>query len=198
MISIGLTGSIAMGKSEVSRILQKHGLPVFDADHEVHALYNSQAGVDLLKPYVPEAIVNGKIDRVALTKIVMADPQRLNTLEKIVHDEIAKRRSTFKINAEDQGHAFAVFDIPLLFEKNLESSIDVSIVVSAPPHLQQQRALARPGMTEEKFEMILSRQMSDAEKRKRADHIIENDGTLEDLSNRTLACLAQIKREHAL
>ncbi len=198
MITIGLTGSIAMGKSEVSRIFHKQGIPVFDADREVHALYDSQAGVELLKPHVPEAIINSKIDRAALTKIVMADPQRLNALETIVHDEISKRRAEFKENTDQQGHAFVVFDIPLLFEKNLGKTVDVTVVVSAPAHVQRHRALARPGMTEEKFEMIVSRQMTDAEKRKRADHIIENNGSLDDLESKVLACLAQIKREHAL
>jgi dephospho-CoA kinase len=198
MMIIGLTGSIAMGKSEVSRIFRAQGLPVFDADLEVHALYDSQAGVDLLEPFVPEAIVDGKIHRPTLAALVLKQPERLNQLEKIVHVKIAKRRAAFTLAAEKAGHSIIVYDIPLLFEKPAEKTADVTVVVSAPAHLQKERALSRPGMTQKKLDMILARQMPDAEKRKRADHVIENDATLEMLQDRSLAVLARIKKEHVL
>jgi dephospho-CoA kinase len=196
VIIIGLTGSIAMGKSEVARILSAEGIPVFDSDQAVHALYNSKAGVDLLKPFVPDAIVDGKIHRPHLSAIVMKNPKLLSQLEKLVHAEVAKRRNNFKTEMQKTGHAVIVFDIPLLFEKQSEKSVDVTVVVSAPEQLQKQRALSRPGMTTEKLEMILSRQMPDVEKRNRADYIIENNGTFADLKSRTLAILDHIKKNH--
>lgn len=198
MIKIGLTGSIAMGKSEVARILATQGLPLFDADVEVHKLYDSEDGVKLLQPHVPEAIVDAHVDRGKLTKIVMADPQRLNQLEALVHAEIGRRRHQFAAKAEADGRSIIVFDIPLLFEKQLENTVDVTLVVSAPLAEQQKRALARPHMTQQKLEMILSRQMPDHEKRKRADYIIENDSSLDALQKRTLNVLNDIRRAHSL
>jgi dephospho-CoA kinase len=198
MIKIGLTGSIAMGKSEVARILVEAGLPLFDSDLEVHKLYDSAEGAALLLPFVPEAIHNGRVDRSLLSKIVIADQTKLNQLETLVHAEIANRREAFAAAAENDGHSLVVFDVPLLFEKSLEKTVDVTVVVSAPEPEQRQRALAREGMTPEKLDMILSRQMPDREKRKRADYIIENNGTLTDLAERTRAILVQIKRTHTL
>jgi dephospho-CoA kinase len=198
MITIGLTGSIAMGKSEVARIFKEHGIPVFDADQAVHQLYDSQAGVELLQSLVPEAIVEGKIHRPTLTTLVLKDAALLNRLETIVHGEVAKRRAAFKAVAQEKGHAIIVFDIPLLFEKQFETSVDVTIVVSAPEHLQRQRALARPGMTQEKLDMILARQMPDAEKRQRADYVIENNATLAELKNKSLGIIADIRKHHTL
>jgi dephospho-CoA kinase len=196
MIKIGLTGSIAMGKSEVAQILEKQGLPVFDADREVHKLYDSKDGATLLAPHVPEAIHEGKVDRNLLTHIVMQEPEQLGRIEKIIHAEIALRREKFTVASRSNGHSIIVFDIPLLFEKNMEKSVDVTIVVSAREADQHKRALARPGMTLEKLAMIQNRQMPDHEKRKRADYIIENNGTLAQLAERTLAVLDQIKRTH--
>jgi dephospho-CoA kinase len=198
MIKIGLTGSIAMGKSEVARILAEQGLPVFDADKEVHKLYDSAEGAALLKPDVPDAIRGGKVDRGLLTQIVMKDKHQLNKLENIVHAEIAARREIFTFASQSKGHSIIIYDIPLLFEKTMEKSVDVSVVVSSPEAQQRKRALARPGMTPEKLDMILQRQMPDHEKRKRADYVIENDGTLEQLAERTLHVLQQIKRTHSL
>jgi dephospho-CoA kinase len=198
MIKIGLTGSIAMGKSEVARILAAQGLPLFDADVEVHKLYDSEDGAKLLQQHVPEAIVDSRVDRGKLTEIVMADPQRLHQLEAVVHAEIGRRRSQFVATAEADGYSIALFDIPLLFEKQLENTVDVTLVVSAPLAEQQNRALARPHMTQQKLEMILSRQMPDYEKRNRADYIIENDGSLDVLNQRTLNVLTEIKRAHSL
>jgi dephospho-CoA kinase len=198
MIKIGLTGSIAMGKSEVARILVETGLPLFDSDLEVHKLYDSAEGAALLLPFVPDAIHNGRVDRSLLSKIVIADQTKLNQLETLVHAEIANRREAFAAAAENDGHSLVVFDVPLLFEKSLEKTVDVTVVVSAPEPEQRQRALAREGMTPEKLDMILSRQMPDHEKRKRADYIVENNGTLTDLAERTRAILMQIKRTHSL
>lgn len=198
MIKIGLTGSIAMGKSEVARILVEAGLPLFDSDKEVHKLYDSEEGATLLSPYVPDAIRNGRVDRSLLTKIVMADQTKLERLETLVHAEIARRRETFATKAQSDGYSLVVFDVPLLLEKNLEKTVDVTVVVSAPEPKQRKRALSRDGMTPQKLDMILARQMPDHEKRQRADYVIENDGTLTQLAERTLNILNQIKRTHTL
>lgn len=187
-----------MGKSEVGRILVKEGLPLFDSDKEVHKLYDSAEGVALLNPVVPEAIRNSHVDRALLTKIVLADPARLNQIETVVHAEIARRRDVFVATAESNGHAIVVYDVPLLFEKHMEKTVDATVVVSAPEAEQRKRALSRDGMTPEKLEMIMSRQMPDHEKRKRADYVIENNGTLEQLAERTRTVLNQIKRTHTL
>jgi dephospho-CoA kinase len=196
MIRIGLTGSIAMGKSEVARILRARGLPLFDADVEVHKLYDSAEGVALLAPLVPGAIVDGKVNRPALSEAVLSDPALLERIEPVIHAEIHRRRDAFFEDAEQQGTDCAVADIPLLFEKGTDRQVDVTIVVSAPEALQRQRALARPGMTPEKLDMILKRQMPDAEKRQRATHVIINDSTLAELEARTLAVLAAIRKGH--
>ncbi len=198
MIIIGLTGSIAMGKSEVANILRGEGLPVFDADREVHALYDSRDGAILLRDLAPEAIVDAHVDRQRLSSLIVAEPQLLEQLEKIIHAEIAKRRKSFVATAEAKGHAMVVADIPLLFEKAGDKEVDVTIVVSAPSGLQRKRALARPGMTADKLALILKRQMPDAEKQQRADHVIHNTGSLADLRNKTLAVLAAIRKEHRL
>ena len=184
-----------MGKTEVSRILRELGIPVFDADAEVHALYDSTAGGELLRPLAPQAVSRaGKVDREVLSRLVLDDPDLLGRIEAVVHAEILRRRLDFQLHAEKQGHTLAVVDVPLLFEKGGEKDVDVTIVVSASAALQRKRALSRPGMTAAKFEMILGRQMPDAVKRKRADYVIENDGTLKGLRERTLAVLEKIKQ----
>ncbi len=198
MIVIGLTGSIAMGKSEVARVFADAGLAIFDADNQVHELYDSHFGAELLRPFVPDAIVGERVDRQKLTQIALADRQKLERVEKIVHAEIARQRLAFIEEQEKAGHAIVVVDIPLLFEKSSEKEVDVTVVVSAPLEQQKQRALARPSMTPEKLDMILARQMPDSLKRLRADYIIENDGSLAVLKQRTLAVLAAIKKEHCL
>jgi dephospho-CoA kinase len=196
MIVIGLTGSIAMGKSEVAKILAAEGLPLFDADKEVHRLYDSEAGAKLLRDLVPSATIHGKVDRPELSKLILANPRILEEGEKRVHAEIASRRAAFLAKAKSHGHGIAVVDVPLLFEKGGDRDVDVTIVVSAPEVAQRERALARAGMTREKLEMILKRQMPDAEKRSRADFVIENDSTLDDLRTRTLAVVAEIRKQH--
>jgi dephospho-CoA kinase len=197
VITIGLTGSIATGKSEVAQIYRQHGLPVFDADRAVHELYDSRQGADLLKPLVPEAVVRERVNRVVLAKLVLADEALLERLEPIIHDEINRRLRKFLEEAQNQGNEVVVADIPLLFETNRDRDFDVTVVVSAPSAQQRQRALARPGMTEEKLAMILRRQMPDSEKRQRANYVIDNDDTLTELKVRALAVLMQIRKDHA-
>jgi dephospho-CoA kinase len=196
MIVVGLTGSIAMGKSEVAKVFAADGVPVFDSDREVHALYNSLAGAELLRELAPSATQNNVVDRAELSKLILADPAILQEVEKRVHAAIASRRKQFLAQAEAAGHGMVLFDIPLLFEKSYEKEVDVTIVVSSTETEQRKRALARPGMTAEKLDMILKRQMPDHEKRKRAEYVIENNGTLEDLRKAAQAVLAVIRKGH--
>jgi dephospho-CoA kinase len=189
MIIIGLTGSIAMGKSEAAKILAAYGLPVFDSDAEVHKLYDSAQGADLIRPFVPDATSHGKVDRKLVTAAVMKDPDLLSRLEKKVHAEIRARRDVFVSKSEAEGAKAVVVDIPLLFETGAEKSFDKTIVISSAPELQRKRALARPSMTEDRLTMILSRQMSDKEKRARADAVVENNAGFGDLEKSLLEVL---------
>jgi dephospho-CoA kinase len=192
---VGLTGSIAMGKSEVAKIFRQHKIPVFDSDDEVHALYDSPKGAALLQEEAPKATQGGRVDRKILTDLVMQDKDLLSKLEKKVHAEIRRRRNAFLEDAQNQGAKIAVVDVPLLFETASDKDVDFTIVVSSTPHLQKQRGLARPGMTEERFDMIVKRQMPDAEKRRRATHIIENNGTLDDLKHTTEKLIATLQQD---
>jgi dephospho-CoA kinase len=198
VITVGLTGSIAMGKSEVADIFRSQGIPVFDADREVHALYDSAEGLSLLQPIAPEAIIDGRVDRQALSNLVLDNPQRMQQLETIVHAEVAKRRSSFAAKAQRDGQGIILSDVPLLFEKDMARQFDVTIVVSAPEDQQRQRAMQRAGMTAAKLDLILKRQMPDAEKRRLATYVIINDGSLEELRENTLAILSNIKKDHRL
>lgn len=196
MIVIGLTGGIAMGKSEVARIMNSQGIAVFDSDSEVHQFYRSEDGIRMVGDLVPEAVLDGKIDRERLGKRVLGDPALLKQLEKGVHAEIRRRRDTFIATEQAKGHAMVAVDVPLLFETGADRDVDTTIVVSAREDLQRERAMKRPGMTAEKLDMIIKRQMPDAEKRRRAGHVIETNGSLEELRERVLATLHAIAREN--
>ncbi len=197
MISAGLTGSIATGKSEVAKLFSTAGIPVFDSDAEVHDLYAGKATRDLLDKVFPEVIIDGKIDRRLLGQRVLDSPEDLKKLESLVHPLVRKRRKDFIAHWRKQNSPFVVLDIPLLFETGQDKEMDYSIVVSASEDIQRKRALARPGMSEDKFAQILARQMPDAEKRGLADFIIENSGSLEHLQTQVDALrkkLAELAR----
>ena len=171
MIIIGLTGSIGMGKSTAAKMFRRCGVPVFDADAEVHRLQGpGGALVDVIERYFPGTTSAEGVNRQALGARVFGNKPELRRLEALIHPVVARRRKAFL-----RRHRFrplVVLDIPLLFESGGEKSVDFVAVVSAPAHLQRQRVMARPGMTEEKFASILKLQTSDAEKRRRADFII--------------------------
>lgn len=190
---IGLTGSVAMGKSEAARYLASLGFPVFDADREVHKLYDSAEGAALLWPCAPEAVKDGKVDRQRLSALVLRDPALLKKVETLVHAEIRNRRNDFVAESKAAGAKAVILDIPLLFETGAEKDVDTTIVVSSSLENQRARALARPGMTEEKLQMILARQMPDGQKRAKADHVIENDGSLADLEKGLAALLKEMR-----
>lgn len=186
---LGLTGSIGMGKSTVATMLRELGVPVFDADASVHVL---QGPGGALLPAIEEAFPGttgpGGVDRPKLGAAVFGDKDRLATLERIVHPAVAAMRSDFlRANADAP---LVVFDIPLLYEKGGHQGLDAVAVVSAPAEAQRARVLARPGMTVEKFEQILGLQVPDADKRARADHVIDT-GTSLDETRKQVAGIVQ-------
>ena len=168
---LGLTGSIGMGKSTTAGFFRAAGLPVWDADAAVHRLYApGGAAVSPISKLIPTAIVGGSVSRETLKAAIAANPFLLAQIESIIHPLVAQDRAQF---VQETVTDIAVFDIPLLFEKGTEAEMDATLVVTAPAELQRKRVLARPGMTEAQFALILSRQLADAEKRARATHIIE-------------------------
>jgi dephospho-CoA kinase len=168
-----LTGSLGMGKSTAAKFFVEAGVPVHDSDAVVHALYEGEA-VPVIEQAFPGSTVNGKVDRTKLASMVLNDTAALARLEAIVHPLVGVSREKFLAEAQARGAAVVVLDIPLLFETAAERRCDAVVVVSAPPDIQHRRALERPGMTEEKFAAILSKQTPDAEKRQRADFILDS------------------------
>lgn len=195
MITVGLTGSIATGKTEVAKLFAAAGIPVFDSDAEVHALYAGKAAAELLGRTFPGVVVDGRIDRQRLGQAVLGSPEDLKKLESLIHPLVRKRQEDFIAHWQKQRASIVVLDIPLLFETGREKELDYVIVVSADEGIQRERVLARPGMTEEKLASILTRQMPDAEKRRRADFVIENSGSLEQLRPQVDAlCMKLVER----
>lgn len=195
-LRVGLTGSIAMGKSETARIFRRLGVPVFDADEAVHALYaRDGAAVEPIRKAFPDAVVDGAVDREALSKAILGNPAAIERLEAIVHPLVSQMQQDFLAAAEGDGEPMVVLDIPLLFETGGESRVDRIVVVSAPAEIQRARALARPGMTDEKLELILSRQLPDAQKRRRADFVVDTSRSLEDAFEQVARIVDHLRAE---
>jgi dephospho-CoA kinase len=169
---IGLTGSIGMGKSTTMGLFAEQGVPVYDADAVVHQLYQCEA-VAPIEAAIPGVTEGGKVNREKLSAHLLRHPQDFKKVEAIVHPLVAKHRTAFLDQAERSGAQVAVLDIPLLFETGGNKSVDAIVVVSAPSAVQRERVLAREGMTVEKFEGILARQLPDEEKRARADFVVD-------------------------
>jgi dephospho-CoA kinase len=178
MIVIGLTGSIGMGKTTTAKLFAEEGVPVLDSDTVVHDLYRAEA-VPMIEAAFPGTAVSGVVDRQKLADMLRENPANFSKLEAIVHPLVRKRQEAFLEKARREDRKFALLDIPLLFETGAETRVGKIVVVSCAPEIQRQRVLSRPGMTEEKFEMILTRQMPDAEKRRRADFIIDTGNGVE-------------------
>jgi len=177
MIVLGLTGSIGMGKSTVAQMFAEEGAPAFDSDGAVHALYGKGgAAVEPVAAAFPGVVVDGAIDRRRLSARVVNDAEALKRLEAIVHPLVRDAQARFLQDQRNAGASAVVLDIPLLFESGAPQALDKIVVVSAPGEVQRARVLARPGMTAEKFEALLARQVPDAEKRARADFVIDTGG----------------------
>ena len=194
MIVIGLTGSIGMGKTTTAKLFAGEGVPVLDSDEVVHGLYRAEA-VPLIEAAFPGTTVSGAVDRQKLGEVLRQNPANFSRLEEIVHPLVRGRQEAFLAQARKEDRQFALLDIPLLFETGAESRVDKVVVVSCAPEIQRERVLSRPGMTEEKFEMILTRQMPDAEKRRRADFIVDSGNGVEAARDQVREILQKLAAE---
>lgn len=191
MLIVGLTGSIGMGKSTAAARFRHHGIAVFDADAEVHRLYDHELVTDIGKAF-PGSVHGGKVDRAKLSHMLLLDPRRFKVLENIVHPKVRERQRDFLATQFSKGAPIAVVEIPLLFEVGGDRNVDIKVVVSAGRDIQRARVLPRPGMTPEKFEAITSRQIADEVKRERADFIVDTTGSIENCNSQIDAIIAKI------
>ncbi|RJF75867.1 dephospho-CoA kinase [Rhodopseudomonas palustris] len=189
MLVLGLTGSIGMGKSTTAKLFEEAGVPVYDADATVHKIYEGEA-VPAIEAAFPGTVVNGKVDRALLSAKVVHDAAAMKRLEQIVHPMLRSHHQTFLDDAESSGAAVALVDVPLLFETGGEKRVDAVVVVTTSPIVQRERILARENMTPDKLDAILARQMPDAEKRKRADFVVDTSHGLDPVRARIQEILA--------
>jgi dephospho-CoA kinase len=197
MILLGLTGSIGMGKSTTAKMFEAEGAPVYDSDAAVHALYSvGGAAVPHVEKAFPGVVREGAVDRGRLGERVLNDPDALKRLESIVHPLVGAHRQSFFDRARAANDRVVVLDVPLLFETGGDKAMDAVAVVSAPAAMQSERVLDRPGMTPEKLQAILSRQTPDAEKRARADFVIDTSQGLEPARAQVRAVLAALSGPH--
>lgn len=178
MLIIGLTGSIGMGKSTAAARFRAHGIAVFDADAEVHALYRDALAVAQIEAAFPGVTRDASVDRQKLLAALLATDGGFARLEAIVHPLVRERERAFLQREHDRGAQLAVLEIPLLFETGGNALVDVTLVLSAPADVQRQRVMARPGMTEAKLAELLGRQLPDAQKRARADFVVDTSGSV--------------------
>ena len=188
MIRIGLTGSIGMGKSTTAKMFAAEGVPVHDADATVHALYSGRAA-PLIEAAFPGTVSDGKVDRTLLSPHVLGRPEAMKKLEAIVHPLVREEEQLFLKRARADHRRIVMLDIPLLFETGGEARVDVVVVVTADADVQRDRVLARPGMSEDRFEAILAKQMPDAEKRRRAHFLVDTGKGLEPAKRQVQAIL---------
>jgi len=196
MLLLGLTGSIGMGKSTTASLFVEAGVPVYDADATVHALYEGEA-VPAIEAAFPGTTVGGRVDRQKLSTYVVHDPAAMQRLEAIVHPMLRAHQQAFLDDAERAGAPVAVLDVPLLYETGGESRVDAVAVVTTSPQIQRERIMARPNMTADKLEAIIARQLPDAEKRRRADFVVDTSHGLDPVRRQIrdiLAALAKMPR----
>jgi dephospho-CoA kinase len=191
MFVLGLTGSVAMGKSTTASFFADEGVPVHDADGVVHRLYENEA-VPLIEAAFPGTTAGGKVDRVKLGSRVMGDLAALHQLEAIVHPLVWDAERRFLAGAEAKGAPVVLLDIPLLFETGGESRVDAVVVATAPAEVQRTRVLERPGMTEQRLQAMLARQLPDSEKRRRSDFIVDTSRGFDDAREQVREILRKV------
>jgi dephospho-CoA kinase len=193
MLILGLTGSIGMGKSTTAKLFAEAGVPVYDADAAVHQIYEGEAA-PAIEAAFPGTTVEGKVDRARLSSKVVHDPAAMKQLEQIVHPMLGASRQKFFADAEGAGAPVVVVDVPLLFETGGEKRVDAVVVVTTSPEIQRERVLARGTMDDAKLDAILARQLPDAEKRKRADFVVDTSHGLDPVRERIRDILAEVVR----
>jgi dephospho-CoA kinase len=191
MLVLGLTGSIGMGKSTTSKLFEEAGVPVYDADASVHKLYEGEA-VPFIEAAFPGTTAGGKVDRAKLSERVVHDPAAMKQLEQIVHPMLSAGRQKFFADAEEARTPVVVVDVPLLFETGGEKRVDAVVVVTTSPELQRERVLARGTMDAAKLDSIIARQVPDAEKRKRADFVVDTSHGLDPVRAQIKDILAAV------
>jgi dephospho-CoA kinase len=195
---IGLTGSIGMGKTETAKLFARLGIPTYDADAAVHRLYEpGGAAGPVIGREFPDTVIDGRVDRAALAKRVAPEKNELRRLEAIVHPLVAEDQQRFLEEATAAGADMIVLDIPLLFETGGHARMDAVVVVSAPQEIQRARVLSRPGMTTDKLDHILARQMPDEEKRAQAHFIVETDKGLDHAFAQVKQIVAELRSRRA-
>ncbi len=195
---VGLTGSIGMGKSETAKMFADLGVPVYDSDAAVHRLYErGGAAVPHIEKAFPGAIRDGAVDRAALSNILAADPDGFKRLEAVVHPLVAREQAKFREQAMAEGADMIVLDVPLLYETGGHARMDAVVVVSAPHHIQRERVLARPGMSPDKLDQILSRQMPDAEKRAKAHFVVETGHGVDHAKGQVKTIVVELRKRIA-
>ncbi len=192
MLIVGLTGSIGMGKSTAAERFRHHGIPVCDADAVVHELYRGEAA-PLIETAFPGTVCAGEVDRSKLSAALMADPSGFARLEAIVHPLVRAAERAFLKRSAEGGHDLAVLEIPLLFETGADALVDATVVVSAGAKEQRRRVLERAGMTAEKLDRLLARQLPDAEKRARADFVVDTSGSIAETATRLDAIVSELR-----
>lgn len=192
MLVIGLTGSIGMGKSTAAARFRFHGIAVFDADAEVHRLYDGPLAAEIDAAFPGTASSDGKVDRAKLSAALLKAPERFKDLEHIVHPRVYDAERRFLRAEAERGAAMAVLEIPLLLEKNRDVHVDFVVVVSTHPDVQRRRVLQRPGMTDEKLDAILARQVANEDKQKRAHFVVDTSGDIESSNAQVDAIIAKL------
>jgi dephospho-CoA kinase len=193
MFILGLTGSIGMGKTTTAQLFAEEGVPVHDSDAAVHRLYEGEA-VGAIEAAFPGTTANGQVDRQKLGAMVVGDVAALKRLEAIVHPLVRQSETRFLEQARVRGEKIVLLDIPLLYETGGEQRVDAVVVVTAPADMQRRRVLTRPGMTPEKLDALLAKQMLDSEKRARADFIVDSGGGLEAAREQVRNILTEIAK----
>ncbi|MBA2401141.1 MAG: dephospho-CoA kinase [Bradyrhizobium sp.] len=191
MLILGLTGSIGMGKSTTAKLFAEAGVPVYDADAAVHKIYEGEAA-PAIEAAFPGTTVDGKVDRARLSAQVVHNPAAMKQLEQIVHPMLGASRKKFFDEAEAAGAPVVLVDVPLLFETGGEKRVDAVVVVTTTPEMQRERVLARGTMDDAKLDAILARQLPDAEKRKRADFVVDTSDGLDPVRTRIKDILAEV------
>jgi dephospho-CoA kinase len=195
---LGLTGSIGMGKSTVGKMFEVENIPLYNVDAEIHKFYQvGGIAVEPISKVFPDAVIEGRVDRPTLSKLVLGDDVAIKKLEAIVHPMVGSHRTEFLRSAKDNGHDMVILDVPLIFETNGMKNFDKIVVVSAPADQQRARVLARDDMSAEKFEAILARQLPDAEKRARADFVIDTGVGLDETRAQVQKLIKTLREEFA-